>query len=94
MGHGFVFRDVLAVVVTYGLGFFIAQWHVLDKNVQAAGRDVKVDDVWVDDVADALVADVPLTGVGQVIGLAGHTDFAKVVEQADDDAAFNCEVGS
>lgn len=94
MGHGLVFHDVLAIVVAYGLGFVITQCHVLGKNVQAASRDVKVDDVLVNDVTDALVADVPLAGVGQVVGLAGHTDFAQVVVQADDDAAFHREIGS
>ena len=35
-----------------------------------------MDDILIDDVADTSVANMPLAGVGQVIRLAGHPNFA------------------
>jgi hypothetical protein len=54
---------------------------VLSNQEEAPGRDVHVDDLFVHDIPEASVPNMPLAGIRQIVGFTRYADLSEIVEQ-------------
>ena len=93
MGHTLVFRNVLSIVIPNGLGLILVQRNALRQEEQTSRGHVEMDEVLVYDVVNASITYMPLARIGEIVWFPWHTDFAKIMEEADNDATFLNDLG-